>query len=253
MAYKIGLIGHIREELKKDKWGTLKNVAEMGYQGIEGGVLVSENKDQMKEDAKKMADLGLETVALSCSQNQEENLEKTIENAQILGCKYIVTYWADPQTKDEALELAEQLERMAVKCDKEGLTYMYHNHEHEFVMKLGENGKECTHEVLYDNTEKLAFELDVAWCTFGGSDPISLIRRIGHRVPVLHIKDLSDLNVRGHFCAVGCGKVNCFGSIEAAAAKGTEWMVVEQDKPQNLTHYESAMVSILNIREAGLR
>ena len=41
-------------------------------------------------------------------------------------------------------------------------------------------------------------------------------------------------------------------SIEAAANRGTQWMVVEQDQPGRLTHFESATASILNIREAGL-
>ena len=252
MSYKIGLIGMIGLELQEDRWGTLGHMAELGYQGIEGSVLVSDSKDEMKENRQRMSDLGLETVALSCSQSQEENLEKVIENAQILGSKYIVTYWADPATKDEALQLAEQLERMAVKCDAEGIRYLYHNHEHEFVPKLGDRGKECIHEILVDNTEKLSFQLDVAWCHFGGSDPVNVIRRIGHRIPELHVKDLSDDNIRGHFCSIGMGKVNCFGAIEAAAAKGAEWMVVEQDRPGLISLHESAIASILNIREAGL-
>lgn len=252
MSYKIGLIGMIGEELKADRWGTLQRMAELGYQGIEGSMLVSDDKDAMKANRQRMEDLGLETVALACSQYKEEELGQAIENAKILGATYIVTYWADPESKDETLQLAEQLERMAAACAGEGLQYLYHNHEHEFVPKFGEKGHECIWELLYDNTEKLEFELDVAWCTFGGSDPVTVIRRCGHRIPVLHVKDLSDLNIRGHFCAVGTGKVNCFGAIEAAAVQGAEWMVVEQDKPGYLTHYESATASILNIREAGL-
>ncbi|MFW5870388.1 MAG: sugar phosphate isomerase/epimerase family protein [Candidatus Sumerlaeota bacterium] len=252
MSYKVGLIGMIREELEKDKWGTLKRVAEMGYQGVEGGIMVSEDKAEMKENRKRMDDLGLATVALSCSQYKEEELDQAIENAHILGVKYIVTYWADPQTEDEVKEISEHLERMAVKCNAAELDFIYHNHEHEFIPRFGEKGNACFHEMLFDNTEALKFELDVAWCHFGGSDPVALLRRIGHRVPVLHVKDLSDDNIRDHFCAVGCGVVPCFAAMEAAAAKGAEWMVVEQDKPGNLTHFESAMASIFNIREAGL-
>ncbi len=254
MAYRIGLIGMIKEQLEQDLWGTLEAMAKLGYQGVEScSALVAESRDETKDNRKKLNDLGLELVALPCSQYQEDNLERVIENAQLLGAQYVVTYWSGPESKDEALALAEQFERMAVKCESEGLTYLYHNHEHEFLPKHGEKGNECIHEIYLDNTEKLKFQLDVAWCHFGGVDPVAYLRRIGARVPVLHVKDLWDDRVRGHFCAVGMGKVNCFSAIEAAAAKGTAWMVVEQDKPGLLTHYESAMASIFNLREAGLR
>jgi sugar phosphate isomerase/epimerase len=75
---------------------------------------------------------------------------------------------------------------------------------------------------------------------------------MGHRIPIIHVKDLLDLNVRGRFTSVGTGLVDCYGCIEAAAAKGTKWMVVEQDRPNNLTHFESAIASIYNLREVGL-
>jgi sugar phosphate isomerase/epimerase len=252
MSYKIGLIGMIREELKEDRWGTLKHMAGIGYQGIEGGFLISEDKAEMRDNRKRMEDLGLETVAVNCSQYKEEELDQAIENAHVLGAKFVGTYWAGPETEEETLQLAEQLERMAAKCAAADIRYFYHNHEHEFVAKLGEQGRGCIFEVLYENTEKLNFELDVAWCHFGGANPVNVIQRCGQRIPILHVKDLADDGVRGHFCAVGMGKVDCFGSIAAAALKGTQWMVVEQDKPGFLTHYESAMASMFNIREAGL-
>ncbi|MFP4381418.1 MAG: sugar phosphate isomerase/epimerase family protein [Candidatus Sumerlaeia bacterium] len=252
MSYKVGIIGMVGEELKKDRWGTLEKLAGFGYQGLEGAVMVSDDKNEMKENRKRLADLGMETVALSCNHHHPEKLEETIENAKILGAEYIVTYWGPAESTDQVMKMAEVLEDLAVKCEKEGLTFLYHNHEHEFEAKLGEKGRDCAFDLIYNNTEKLRFELDVAWCHFGKSDPIRLIRRCGHRIPVLHIKDLADDNIRGYFSAIGMGVVDCFGAMEAGAAKGAKWMVVEEDRPYNLTHWESAVASILNIREAGL-
>ncbi len=252
MAHKIGLIGMISEELKKDRRKTLARMAELGYQGIEGSFLVGDTEEETRGNRRELDEFGLESVAVCCSQTMENELENAVRNAHLLGAKYIVSYFAKPENDDELMKLAEQFERMAVKCESEGLRYIYHNHEHEFSPMFGKRGRECIFDILCENTEKLGFELDIAWCHFGGCDPVSVIRRAGHRIPVLHVKDLSDDNIRGHFCAVGLGKVNCFGCIEAAAAKGAEWMVVEQDRPGNLTHYESAIASILNIRETGL-
>jgi sugar phosphate isomerase/epimerase len=252
MVCKIGLIGLVSEELKQDKWGTLKKLAELGYQGIEGGVALSDNVQEMKDNRKRLEDLGLETVALSCSQYKPEGLDGTIEKALIVGAPYLVTYWGPAENDEQILKLAETLEGMAEKCAAAGIQFLYHNHEHEFEPKFGEKGRQCMHEILVEKTEKLAFQLDVAWCHFGGEDPVRYLRRVGHRVPVIHVKDLSSDRVRGHFSAVGTGVVNCFGAMEAAATQGCKWAVVEQDKPNNLTHWESAVASILNIREAGL-
>lgn len=253
MGYKIGIIGMIREELEQDRWGTLKRIAEAGYRGIESPPWArTEDEAELADCRKRLDDLGMEVVAINCSQYKEEELPATIERAKALGCGNIVTYWAGPESDDEAMKLAEQLERMATTCENEGLRFMYHNHDHEFAPGFGKNGKQCLLDLLRENTEKLTFELDIAWAQFGGSDPVELIRRMGDRVPVLHVKDIWDETVRGRFCAIGLGKVDCFGSIEAAAAKGTQWMVVEEDRPCLLSHYESAIASIYNIRESGV-
>jgi sugar phosphate isomerase/epimerase len=252
MTYRIGFIGMVGEELRRDLWGTLQHMAALGYQGIEGAALVRDSATEMQENRRRLADLGMATVALSCSHQKEAELGAVIARAQALGCRYIVDYWAAPETREGVLALAEQLERMAATCAAEGVTFLYHNHEHEFVPKFGPRQAECMFDLLYANTDALRFELDVAWCHFGGSDPVAVLRRCGRRIPVLHIKDLSDDHIRGHFCAVGMGKVPCFAAMEAGAAKGTEWMVVEQDTPGHLPLFESATASILNIREAGL-
>lgn len=252
MPYKIGFIGMVKKELEEDLWGTLEKMAALGYQGIESPPLVAGSSDEMKESRRRLDGLGMEAVAVFCSHYKRDELDRQIRAAQILGAKYIMNYWSGPETRDEALALAATLEEMALACKREGLRYLYHNHDHEFVPQFGDRKNECLFEIYYNNTEALGFELDIAWAHFGGADPIRLIRRCGHRIPVLHVKDLFDDRIRGQFCAVGLGEVDCFGAIEAAAAKGAEWMVVEQDQPGRLGHYESAMASILNIREAGL-
>jgi sugar phosphate isomerase/epimerase len=255
MSYKIGIIGMVSAELKKDRWGTLKRLADLGYQGYEGASVLSEGKKEKEEYRKRLADLGLETVALRCSHWKEDELDEAIANAHLLGTKFLVDYHSGPESMDEVLALAEQLERMAAKCLAEGIQLLYHNHEHEFSGCAGGEvlKNECIFDLYYENTEKLQFELDIGWCHYGKADPVRLIRRCGHRIPILHVKDRSDDYARKHFCSVGTGTVNCFGAMEAAAAKGAQWMVVEHDNPlKRLSGFEKATASILNIREVGL-
>jgi len=253
MAYKIGFIGIVKQELEADLWGTLGRMAALGYQGVETvPALVGATEQETRDNRKRLEDLGLELVAMPCSHYKEDELPQVIEQVQLLGAKYVVDYWAGPKSHEELLELAGQLERMAVRCAEAGVQFIYHNHEQEFALRFGEKGNRRMFDVLAETTEKLQFELDIAWCHFGGTDPVTMIRRYGHRIPVLHVKDLADDAARGFFSAVGVGEVDCFGAMEAAAARGTEWMVVEQDAPGRLTPMESATASILNIKEAGL-
>lgn len=252
MPYKVGIIGVVKEELENDLWGTVAQLAKLGYQGLEGTQILAKTEQETRDNRKRLEDLGMESVAIRCSHYKEEELPQMIEQAHWMGAPFVADYWAGPKDQKELAQLAEQLDRMALQVKEAGLRMIYHNHEHEFVPKYGEKGNVRMFDYLYEHTEHLYFELDIAWCHFGGSDPVEIIRRFGDRIPILHVKDLADDKMRGYFSAVGCGKVDCFHAMEAAAAKGTEWMVVEQDRPGRLTPMESATASILNIREAGL-
>lgn len=250
--YKLGFIGIVKEELEQDLWGTLEQMAKLGYQGVEGNAVVAETESATRENRRRLEDLGLSAVALPCSHYKEETLPQVIEQAHWIGAPFIADYWAGPKDQTELEELTETLERMATTVAEAGLRMIYHNHEQEFEPKFGPKANLRMFDYLCDHTEKLCFELDIAWCHFGGADPVAIIRRFGSRIPVLHVKDLSDDAARGYFSAVGVGVVDCFAAMEAAAARGTEWMVVEQDRPGRLSPMESATASILNIREAGL-
>ncbi len=50
---------------------------------------------------------------------------------------------------------------------------------------------------------------------------------------------------------MGTGVVDVKACLEAGAATGVEWFVVEQDAPNLLTPMESVTVSYLNLKEMG--
>ncbi len=93
--------------------------------------------------------------------------------------------------------------------------------------------------------------MDIAWVTFGGEDPVRVLRRLAGRVPIIHVKDLWALDERGKFTAVGTGVVDVAGSMRAAAETGVEWAVVEQDQCRNLSAMDTVAVSYLNLKEHG--
>jgi sugar phosphate isomerase/epimerase len=259
MALKIGLIGIIGEELKADPWGTLQRVAEIGYEGIEGAAGLARRADVSVAEVKvKLDGLGLASVAQGGTfmDPDDEKLPRAIDAARESGADYVVSYWAPCESRDQVLTLAEALDAIGAKCREGGLTFCYHNHNQEFAAFDGEYGL----DILLANTDpaNVQAELDVAWVTYGGGDPVAMIHKYAGRCPILHMKDLAVVPEGGEtgnegrketqFTEVGTGVVNTAGAVEAAREAGVEWLVVEQDRMRNLAPMDSIRVSYENLK-----
>ncbi len=247
---KVGLIGIVGAEAKEDFWGTMQRVAEMGYSGIEapGGL----RDGDVRENLKRFHDLGLQALTVSASrEGLRDSLEAILAEAKALQSPRVSVWWGPCETKDSVLRDAELYNAAGATLAAEGVTLCYHNHEHEFLQTF--DGVYAL-DVLAMHTDPaaLSFELDVAWITFGGEDPVRVLKRYAERVPAIHVKDLSRLDERGHFTAVGTGLVPVRASVETALELGIEWCVVEQDTLRHLSSLETAAVSIWNLKEMGL-
>jgi len=250
---KIGLIGIVGGEAKKDYWGTMAKVAEIGYQGIEGaGQLL---KGDVEANLKRFHDLGLQVLAVSASRDQlQSNLNKIIANAKALQAPRVCVWWGPCETRDQLLRDAEIYNTAGAKLASEGLKLCYHNHDHEFRSWF--NGVYAL-DILAEHTdpESVFFEIDIAWVTFGGEDPVKVLHRMAGRVPAIHVKDVCAVGTERsetQFTTVGTGIVNIQGAVQAAIDTGIEWVVVEQDRLRNLDVFETLTVSYLNLKEAGL-
>ncbi len=251
---KIGLIGLVGDATKEDPWGTMKRVADIGYKGIEGaGFLL---RGDVAENLKRFHDLGLEVLATSASRDQllgdlDAILPKIIADAKALQAPRVCCWWGPCESREQLLRDAEVYNTVGARLAAEGLKFCYHNHEHEF--RAAYHGVYAL-DILAEHTDPAAvyFEIDVAWVTFGGADPVEVLHRMKGRVPAIHVKDLYGLDERGKFTTVGTGVVNVQGSVRAAIETGVEWAVVEQDQLRNLDAFQTITVSYLNLKEAGL-
>jgi predicted dehydrogenase len=63
-----------------------------------------------------------------------------------------------------------------------------------------------------------------------GADPETVLRDVGERVSLVHLKDMAPENTRSDL-PVGEGTMPWTGLLEAADAAGVEWYVAEQDNP----------------------
>jgi len=247
---KIGLIGLVGAEAKADFWGTMERVAAIGYQGIEGARALLEG--DVAANLARFKALGLEVLTVSASrEGLRDELDQVVADAHALEAPRVSVWWGPCETKESVLQDAELYNAAGARLAAEGITLCYHNHEHEF--RTAFNGVYAL-DVLAEHTDPqaLSFEIDVAWVTFGGADPVAVLRRMAGRVPAIHVKDLWGLDERGKFTAVGTGVVKVQEAVQAAIETGVEWVVVEQDTLRNLTAFETITVSYLNLKEAGL-
>ena len=100
---KLGLIGIVHEDAKKDFWGTMQRVAEIGYQGIEGAAELLDG--DVRSNVARFHELGLQVVTHSVNKEQlrnEKELDQVIRQALSLRTKDI-TYWWDVADSREQL------------------------------------------------------------------------------------------------------------------------------------------------------
>ena len=209
-------------------------------------------KGDAAANIQRFHDLGLQVLTIGASKDHlRDNLDDLIAKAKALKTNRVTVWWALCDTRQATLDDADLYNAAGAQLAAEGITLCYHHHHHEFLNVF--DGV-YAFDILAANTnpETLKFVVDIAWAAFGKQDPIHLLHRLKGRVASVHVKDLSSLDERGHFTAVGTGLVDIQGSVKAAIETGVEWCVVEQDTLRNLNAMDTITLSYLYLKEAGL-
>ncbi len=127
----------VRNALKDDPMGTVRTVAQMGYQVVEFYAPYFDwTEPQTREMKKLMDDLGVRCHSThnSSSYFTTENLKKAQDRNLILGSTYVVMSSSEPKPGlDGWKEVADTLNSADDQLKKAGLKTGYHNHELEFT------------------------------------------------------------------------------------------------------------------------
>ena len=221
----------VRDALKQDPEGTVRAVAQMGYQAMEFYAPYFDWTDaQAKQMRKLLDDLGVRCY--STHNNADYFLPKNINHARdlnvILGCKYVVLAWSDPKTGPDGWKaVADQLNSAAETLEPSGLKPGYHNHQAEFTGAVGQRPI----DFLARNTKPtVMLQLDVGTCVEAGSDPVGWIRANPGRIRSIHCKEWSPDPNKGYKVLFGEGVVDWKGIFQAAeGAGGIEYYLIEQE------------------------
>jgi sugar phosphate isomerase/epimerase len=218
----------VRESLQKDYLGTLKQVADAGYKGVEmagdfGGM-------SAKELRAVMNDLGLQVISGHILPNHLSNgLAETVDTYNALGAGYLGLAWMPPEMRDTKSAWQNSIpliKKAAEQVANGGMTFVYHNHDFEFEKFDGQHGL----DLLWSSTDpkQVKSELDVYWVKKAGVDPRAYLESLGGRAPLLHIKDMNKEDQSWEI--IGDGTLDFENILKTGDALGVDWYIVEQDK-----------------------
>jgi sugar phosphate isomerase/epimerase len=241
-----------RDVTKDDLLGTIRKVAEIGYEAVEFAGYFGHSA---KEIRKVLDDCGLKApsahIPLPFAEPDkfESDLKAQIEFALELGLEYVITPAAPfREIADEAgLEsLFDMIDRASRLVTEAGLKYGYHNHDFEF-RTIG--GRPIIDRLLERiPAERLVAQFDLGWVHVAGQSPAEYLRRYKGRVPIVHFKDF----VQGRDDAeIGRGAVGYDAVLPAALDAGVEIIIVEQERFDK-SPFESAAISLEFFRKHGL-
>ncbi|MCS3429483.1 autotransporter domain-containing protein [Klebsiella sp. BIGb0407] len=175
----------------------------------------------------------------------ENDLPALIDYNKTIGNDVLVLPYlnADVRPTDAAgwATLGTKLKGIAEQLKSEGLTLAYHNHNDE----LERFGDKYALEVLLDAAgPDVKIELDLAWVTRAGADPVEVLKRLHGRIYAVHAKDniegLVGVGMEGYntlpesgFADVGSGVMDWEAIIPAVYASGAELYLIEHDNPND--------------------
>ena len=216
----------IRDDCAKDLPGTLKAVADMGYDGVEfagyHGATASELKTMVDDLGLKVCGThtGIDTL-------MGDELEKIIEFHRTIGNKFLIVPGLPEECRDSIdawRSTADVFNEIAELLKPHDMLTGYHNHTVEFQEMDGQ----IPWDVFFGNTSaEVVMQVDTGNAWHGGADPIPYLERYPGRAITVHLKEYDESY---NSALIGDGKVPwdvVFGICESTG--GTEWYIVEQE------------------------
>ena len=226
----------VRNQIATDLQGTLRRLADIGFSHVETAFWPEGVSH--RDGAAYLKEAGLKVSSIHAELPENGEMNTLLELAEIYQCDRLIWHgWPeDPryQTVEGTLELASVYNEISGYLNANGLRLGLHNHWWEFrALPYGETPWEILHEEL---VKEIFFQLDIYWVAVAGLDPAAVIRQMGSRVEMLHVKDgpanpdnVSADEPHEPMTAVGKGTLD-IPAIMEASTDIAEWMVLEMDE-----------------------
>jgi sugar phosphate isomerase/epimerase len=240
----------VRDDMKKDPSGTLKQIADIGYKYVEHadyhdrkfyGYKPAEFKKLLEGYGMQMPSGHVQMMPNDYDFKKNDFADKwkyTVEDAATAGQKFLVSPWLDDSLRKNMKDFKAYMEvfnKSGALCQKSGMKFGYHNHDFEFTTKID---GELLYDLILTNTDPalVAQQLDMGNLYNGGFKAIDVAKKYPGRFEMMHVKDeilakegkekyISTILGQG---IVGTKEVCDIGRTSG----GTKYFIVEQESYQ---------------------
>jgi sugar phosphate isomerase/epimerase len=167
-----------------------------------------------------------------------------------VGTPLIVVPWLAPERYGDNAASWRRLGRLLAElgraCKAQRMQLAYHNHDFEM---RDIDGRPAIDFLMQEAGNEVVLELDLAWVVRGGQNPLELLKRYQGKVPRIHVKDIAPQGENADedgWADVGHGTLDWSTLLPAARAAGTDWFIVEHDKPSDPTASIGRSLEFLN-------
>ncbi len=243
----------LRETAKTDTPAALELVKNYGLKEIETAGLGTLTLAQYGAEARSR---GLVVVGMHDGyEDLGKKLPELIADAKALGATYIVCPWVphgkEGFTDELAHKVAADFNQWGKTCREAGLKLGWHPHGFEFTPSEA-NKNETRFDIVARETdpENLVFEMDVFWVFHAGQDPVTLLKKYGHRWALMHLKDIRKEAIT-HLSTgsapptdnvpVGGGQIDWPSVLRTAQKVGVKHYFIEDETPAPLQNIPTSL------------
>jgi len=236
----------VRMLCEKDLPGVLRQIAAMGYQGVEFAGYYGRSAGELRSmlDANGLKCCGTHTGLSTLS---DENFAATVEFNKALGNPFLIVPGLPRErfASVKALkDTARQFNELSARARPLGMYVGYHAHGGDFKPVEGQ----IPWEIIFDNTvPEVIMQMDTGNCLSGGGDPYALLRKYPGRSLTVHLKEHGGAPA----APIGEGEVRWSEVFEICETiGGTQWYIVEHEADPN-TPMQSIEKCLMNLRRMG--
>ena len=216
---------NFRDYLAKDFKGVLKEIAKIGFDGVE---FFSAYHDHSPEEvAAMLKETGLQCCgtmfgidALKDKDSNAWNYVKALNPPAVS-----TSVMGDFREKWEMTR--ENCKIVSAVAAEKGTRFSYHNHWAEFTLIDGITAMERILDA--PGAEKVMMEPDICWLTRGKQSPVAFIKKYAERICQIHFKDIVVPEDPETTVPLGKGCIDLNSVYETAKAIHCPWLIYEQD------------------------
>ena len=220
----------LRDMMKVSVPKTLAAVAAAGYREVE---FTGYFNTPVRVMRKLLDDHGLTSPSSHVTMSDiGMMLPKTLDEANILGQKYVTVAWIDgpERTAQGYRRIADRFNAAGLQARGDGLQIAYYNHAYEFIPLGGKTG----YEILLSECDprNLSMDVDIFWMRRAKQDPLAWFAKYPGRFHMLHLTDMGP-PPKNEMRDVGKGTMDWRRILSHSKAAGVRHFLVEQDESKN--------------------